>query len=91
MTNKKDLKKTVNYICSDLFAECVAASLYGNNPPKENVEALLESILRIHSDYIRRISHVEPGMSAKLYFKHYVSDFNKQVDEVVDQIRNLIQ
>lgn len=28
MANKRDLKRTINYITSELFAECVAASLY---------------------------------------------------------------
>ena len=34
-TNKRDLKRSINYICSDLFAECVAASLYGGSPNKQ--------------------------------------------------------
>nr|MBP7473356.1 hypothetical protein [Prevotella sp.] len=70
MTNKKDLKRTINYICSDLFAECIAASLYGSTKPAEaDIDALLSSILIIHSDYIKRISHPEPGMTPKKYFK----------------------
>ncbi|MEN9365110.1 MAG: hypothetical protein RL165_846, partial [Bacteroidota bacterium] len=28
MANKRDLKRTINYITSELFAETVAASLY---------------------------------------------------------------
>ena len=64
MSNKRDLKKTINYICSDLFAECVAASLYDGKPNEDNVNALLSSILMIQNDYVRRISHPEPGMDA---------------------------
>ena len=89
MTNRKDLKRAINYICSDLFAECVAASLYSGKPDQENVDALLSSILRIHSHYIRRISHVEPGMPAKKYFQDLTDGFNKQVGEIIDQIGNL--
>jgi hypothetical protein len=89
MTNKRDLKRTINYICSDLFAECVAASLYSGKPEVENVNALLASILNIHNDFIRRISHPEPGMPQKKYFKHLIEDFNKQVNEIIDQIGNL--
>ena len=79
MSNKRDLKRTINYICSDLFAECVAASLY----------ALLTSILLVHSDYVRRISHPEPGIPQKKFYKILIEDFNKQVDELIDQIANL--
>ncbi len=89
MANKRTLKKTINYICSDLFAECVAASLYSGKPDQEDVNALLASILSIHSDFIRRISHPEPGMKDKEYFQKLMKDFNKQVSEIIDQIGNL--
>ena len=39
--NKRELKKSVNYICSELFAEGVAASLYSENADKDNINALL--------------------------------------------------
>uniref|UniRef100_A0AB33IRL1 RteC protein n=1 Tax=Prevotella sp. GTC17253 TaxID=3236793 RepID=A0AB33IRL1_9BACT len=90
MANKRVLKRTINYICSDLFSECIAASLYnGHHVNRDNLDALLSSIIVIHSDYIRRISHVEPGMKSKAYFKSLIRDFNKQIDEVIDQINNL--
>ena len=40
MGNKRNLKRTINYICGDLFTEVIAASLYGDNVNKENIEAL---------------------------------------------------
>ena len=90
MSNKRDLKRTINYICSDLFAECVAASLYSNQKSStENTDALLTSILLVHSDYVRRISHPEPGIPQKKFYKILIEDFNKQVDELIDQIANL--
>ena len=89
MTNRKDLKRTINYICGELFAECVAASLYGGNPDKQNTEALLTSILRINTDFVKRISHPEPGMPKKEYFKVLIRDFNEQASEIVDQINNI--
>jgi len=38
MGNKRNLKRTINYICGDLFTEVIAASLYGDNVNKENIE-----------------------------------------------------
>lgn len=89
MSNKKDLKKTINYICSELFAECVAASLYNGKPNEDSVNALLSSILMIQNDYVRRISHPEPGMRPKDYFKDVIDNFNKQTSEIIDQIASL--
>ena len=89
MPNRRDLKKTINYICSELFAECVAASLYNGNHSEDNVNALLSSILMIQNDYVNRISHPEPGMKKKEYFKDLIDNFNKQTSEIIDQIASL--
>ena len=87
MSNKRDLKRTINYICGDLFTEGIAASLYGEE--HDNTEAILTSILVMHSNYIRRVSHVEPGMPAKVYFNDLKDKFSKEVNEIVDQLNNL--
>lgn len=89
MANKRDLKKAINYVCSDVFAECVAASLYNGNPDKSDVDALLSSIIAVDSDYISRVSHPEPGMKASAYYKAVIEEFNKQIAEITDQISNL--
>ena len=91
MANKRSLKHAIKFICEELFAEAVAASLYGNEPQKEksNAEDVLASIIRLEDDYTSRISHVEPGMKAKLYFKTLREKFSSEVDELVDQIYNL--
>lgn len=89
MSNKRQLKKSIDYICSDLFAECVAASLYCGKEQKENGEALLTSILITHSNYIRRVSHPEPGMPKKKYYKNLIKSFNEDINTIFDQISAL--
>ena len=89
MANKRSLKPIINLICEELFAEAVAASLYGNQPNEENAEAVLSSILRLQSNYICRISHPEPGMEARLYYKDLREKFSIEADEIIDQINNL--
>lgn len=88
MASKRNLKKNINYICSDLFSECAAMALYGNKK-EEDVKALLSSILIIHNDYVSRISHVEPGMRPKLYFKDLRKSFYEHAGELIDSIANL--
>ncbi|MCI6672245.1 MAG: hypothetical protein SOZ07_07885 [Prevotella sp.] len=89
MSNKRDLKRTIHCICGDLFAETIAVSLYNNEVNPENVEALLTSIVRLNSNYINRISHVQPGMKPRLYFQELKNSFSKEANEIVDQICNL--
>lgn len=89
MANKRFLKKSIHYICSELFAECVAASLYGDGANDETVSALLSAIVSTDADFVGRVSHPEPGMKAKDYYKKLTSDFNKCTGEIIDQIGNL--
>ncbi len=87
MANKRSLKRSITLFCEELFAECVAASLYGNN--RDGAEALIFSILKMQDDFICRISHPEPGMPAKLYFKDLREKFAAQASEIIDQINAL--
>ena len=41
---RRELKLIVNYVCDELFAECIAASMYNGNPDPNNVESLLVNI-----------------------------------------------
>ena len=88
MANKRTLKKCINLICEDLFAESVAVSLYGPENDRENAEAVLSSIVNMEDHYIKRISHPEPGIPAKKYYKDLREKFSSQVNEILDQINS---
>lgn len=90
MANKRTLKKGINIICEELLTETVAASLYGNDKTcKDNAEALLFTIVKTQRDFISRMSHPEPGMPQKNYFKLMRQQFAAQASELADQISNL--
>jgi hypothetical protein len=89
MANKRTLKKAINQICEELFTEAVAASLYGNEAHKDNTEALLVAVIKTQRNYISRVSHPEPGIEEKKYYKDLREKFAAQVSEIVDQINNL--
>jgi hypothetical protein len=86
MANKRTLKKAINLICEDLFAEGIAVALYGPRP-KSEVEALLFSIVKMQNNYISRVSHPEPGMKANAYFKDLWDKFCAEVGEIQDQLQ----
>ena len=89
MTNKRNLKKAINSICESLFAECIAYSLYNGKADDDTVNSILTSIINVNSDFVRRISHPEPGMAPKEYYKRLINSFNNDVNDFIDQISNL--
>ena len=84
--NKRKLKKRINLICETLFADCVAVSLYGPEDNKENMEALLFTIVKMQNHFTTRISHPEPGIKPKVYFRDLHEKFGAQVNNILDQV-----
>ena len=89
MAKRKTIKRNIHIICTDLWAECVATMLYSTKANENNVEALLHSIINLEHDFVSRVSHVEPGIAPKAYFKDLIDKFNSQSSEIIDQINNL--
>lgn len=89
MANKRQLKRTINYITSELFAEAMAAVIYSDKANKDEGDNILTSIILMRDDFISRVSHPEPGMAAKKYYKVLVKNFNNAMSETIDNISNL--
>ena len=86
MANKRVLKQNINVICEELFAECLAKTLYGSDADSKNCEALAYSILKLQSEFISRISHPEPGMDVQAYYKDLRDKFTAEAQQIVDQL-----
>lgn len=80
------MKKAINVVSDQLFANAVAVSLYGNNRNAENDQALIESIINMRNDFVSRISHPEPGMKKQEFYKDLRDKFISQAQELADQI-----
>lgn len=86
MASRKQLKKSVKTITSDLFADCVALSMcqQGN---QETLDALMQEVVVLHTDYVSRISHTEPGAAKKFYVK-FKAEFTEKVNDLSQRIVN---
>ncbi len=85
---RRELKKSVNYLCADLFAECIALYNY-ERVDKDALQDVMESILMMQADIVSRISHVQPG-ACKPFFAKLREDLANRTDEIVDDIRALV-
>ena len=89
MAKRRILKKNINGICGELFLSC--AFLLGQNPSaekKEQAHKIIADIIDLQNDIISRVSHTEPG-SVKGFYKKLKEDFNKRVQEIIDNIGKL--
>ena len=84
---RRELKKSINNLCGELFAECIALNYY-ENVDKDRVANVMESILMMQADIVSRISHVQPG-AGKTFFKKLREDLITRTEEIIDDIQAL--
>ncbi|MCF0198132.1 MAG: hypothetical protein HUK02_02265 [Bacteroidaceae bacterium] len=89
MANKRQLKKAINQMCGDMFVESVVISHNHNNASQEDIDNIMKAILLLQNNMIRRVSHIEPGMKPKVYFRKLREDIIKETNEILDQLYNL--
>ena len=87
MAKKKDLKSSIHFACDDLMTACMALAL--NKDKEQAADTILIDIQKMRQDYVKRISHTEPGMAAKTYFKNVIESFTKEVERYIGLINNL--
>jgi hypothetical protein len=85
---RREIKKDINSLCADLFAECVALLHYKNKTDIKDVENVMLTILKLQDDMVSRLSHVEPG-STKLFFKKMREELLTRTEEIVEHIKAL--
>ena len=88
MASRRGLKKSVNYISGELFAECLVNSMFVPGTDKEKAEGVMAEILKMQDEFDSRIRHTEPG-NVKGFYKKFRSDFNAKVNEIIDAISKL--
>lgn len=88
MASRRLLKKNVNYIAGELFAECLINRLYVPGADKDKADKLMAEVLDMQHEFISRISHTEPG-NVKGFYKKFHEDFSKSINDIVDKIGKL--
>lgn len=84
MANRRQLKKSIDLICSELIANCTVLNMCGIND-REKTESLLKKILDVHVEYISRISHTQKGQE-RLFYKKLREGFTQEIDAINKEI-----
>ncbi len=89
MANKRDLKHEINFITTELVNECLFLKEYTTEMPAEKCETLINRILDIQDEYIRRANRTDGKDSPKLvkaYYKKLIQDFDAAIGEILKEI-----
>lgn len=85
---RREFKKQLQFITSEVFAECVAISAYSKDH-KNEAQDLMVQVLLIHDDFTSRVTHVEPGIKPKAYFKALREDLATKIMNIVESMQSL--
>lgn len=83
MASRKQLKKSINYICSELFTDCMALRMCEQEHEKS--DRLMAQVLQLHAEYVASISHVLKGQE-KQSFKKLREEFIQKVNALSEEI-----
>lgn len=84
MANRKDLKKSIQMITSELVTECYIAHGMLEKFDDKQFKEILERIVCVNNDFLSRVNHPEPGRKAKEYYKVLCKDFDAKVAEIIE-------
>lgn len=85
MANKRELKKAINYVASDLFLECIVLKQIKKVDPAA-ADAILADILYLQSEFLARAGHPEPGC-VKKYYRKLNEDFGNEVGAIIRRMQ----
>ena len=85
MASRRNLKKAVKNVCGELFADCVALCMVEQGD-SETLKGLMAEVAALYADATCRISHVEPVMEPRKYFKALRADFTEKANALSDAI-----
>ncbi|NDV58110.1 hypothetical protein [Bacteroides sp. 519] len=88
MASRRELKKNVNYIAGELFAECLMKSKFIPGTDQVKADKLMGDILLMQDEFISRISHTESG-NIRAFYKKFREDFNAKVNAIIDDLEKL--
>lgn len=87
MANKRELKKSINFVASDLFQECILIKLI-KRVDDAKVDEILAEILYMQDEFLARANHPQPG-AVKAYFRKLYSDFGDVVGNILAKMQAL--
>lgn len=87
MASRKNLKKQIKCIGSELYAQSIL-TLLSTRCDKGKVLEIVTKIIKLQEEFTLRAGHAEPG-NVKPYYKKLRGDFDAGADEIVTLIEDL--
>ncbi|HDP75309.1 MAG TPA: hypothetical protein ENN49_05480 [Bacteroidales bacterium] len=92
MASKRELKKDIDYLVGEVISDCYTYMLINGQKKRDDVIAIIESILEKRNELIHRIKHPDQKNDRKAVKAHYREiqhDVLKAIDEHFTKLSEL--
>ncbi len=92
MASKRDLKKTMYHIATELITEVYSKSIFSDNDIENQADELIVKILEFTSEHVNRVGKnggKENPKAVKEYYKKLYADWDKGIEELITEVDNL--
>ncbi|NCC98406.1 MAG: hypothetical protein EOL95_01715 [Bacteroidia bacterium] len=92
MASRRNLKKDIQYIYSELLSECFTLSMLFPDIKKEESEAIFNKILVNNNDFIKRVSKTDGKCNSKIvktYYRKLVTDLLTDASNISKELQQL--
>lgn len=91
MANRRDLKKDINYLTTEVVSECYIKHLLTNTDEKA-VSELITEALNNGEEFLKRVNHPDGKLNPKLvkkYYSHLRREFMEKSSTILDKLGKL--
>ncbi len=78
MANRREIKKEINQLSWELINECITYRNFHANVPAEEVNNVIECIVDVRNDLVKRLNSVPKDKDGKAVKNHYRAVLNDQ-------------
>lgn len=92
MASRKKLKKTIQFVTSELITDIYFRCLMSKDIENEKIESLVVEIMALKKEFILRANRPdgkENPQLVKAYFRKLFSDWKKVMENTIKSIENL--
>ena len=89
MANKRELKKSINYVASDLFQECIILKMI-KKADNAKADEVMVDILNLQNEFLARANHPQPG-AVKAYYRKLYTDFGDAVESIINKMKEMLK
>ena len=89
MPSCRDIKKDINFLASQMMAECFSFLEYSPVNNHENVIDILHDVIQLRANLIYKVNHPPQNGILKNYYKEIVNEMYDQNLELIERLNSL--